>query len=114
MGGKSYEQPIEVKQDPRVKTNAVVMQNVYTQTDALYFGAFDAHEAAVTLGELRQKAMKAREAASGARAQALDAFVQKAQALEGTVPAPGGGRGGRGGAAPAGPPPRDGHVVGGS
>ena len=73
------------------------MQNVYALTDAMYFGAIDAHEAAVALGELRQKAAKARDSATGARAQALDAFVKKAQALEGTVPAAGGGRGGRGG-----------------
>ena len=105
--GKSYEQPIVVKQDPRVKTPPLVMRKVYALTDAMYFGAVDAHEAAVAVGELRQKATKAREAATGARAQALDAFVKRAQALEGTVPAPGAGRGGRGGGAAGPPPPSD-------
>jgi photosystem II stability/assembly factor-like uncharacterized protein len=105
-GGQKHEQPIEVKQDPRVKTPALVMQNVYALTDALYFGALDAHDAAIALAELRQKATKEREGATGAGAQALDAFIAKAQALEGTPQAGGGGRGGRGGGAPAGPAPR--------
>ena len=73
----------------------------------MYFGAIDAHEAAIALGELRQKATQARGGASEAQVQALDAFVKKAQALEGTVPAAGGGRGGRGGGAAGPPPPPD-------
>jgi hypothetical protein len=97
VDGRSYEQPIDVRQDPRVKTPDLVMKYVYAQTDALYFGAIDAQEAAVTLAELRQKAAKAREGANGPRADALDAFIKKAQALEGSAPAAGGGRG-RGGA----------------
>ena len=105
--GKSHEQPIVVKQDPRVKTPDLVMKNVYALTDAMYFGAIDAHEAAVALGELRQKAAKARDSATGARAQALETFVKKAEALEGAVPAAGGGRGGRGGGASGPPPPSD-------
>ena len=106
VGGTSYEQQIDVRQDPRVKTSALVMQNLYSTTEALYFGAVDAHEAALTVGGLRQKAVKAREGATGARVQALDVFIKKAQALEGTVPAGGGGRGGgRGGAAAPSQPP---------
>ena len=45
----------------------------------MYFGAIDAHEAAVALGELRQKATKARDSATGARAQALETFVKKSR-----------------------------------
>ena len=50
MEGKSYSQPIVVKQDPRVKTPALEMQQVYALTSALYFGAADAQAAASTLG----------------------------------------------------------------
>ncbi|MEO5897734.1 MAG: hypothetical protein ABIS06_18750 [Vicinamibacterales bacterium] len=104
--GKVHEAPIVVKQDPRVKTSAIAMQEVYRSTDALYFGAVDAQAAVLALGEMRQKAAARRPAAAGAVAQALDDFVKRASALEGAPPAgSGGGRGGRGGAAPAGPPP---------
>jgi len=103
--GKIHEAPIVVKQDPRVKTSAIAMQEIYTSTDALYFGALDAHAAAVALGEMRQKAVARRQAATGAAAQALDDFVKRAAAVEGVPAAGGGGRGGRGGGAPAGPPP---------
>lgn len=106
VGGKSYAQPITVKQDPRVKTPAAVMQHVYAVTDAMYFGAVDAQEAAATIAAMREQAAKIQ--AQGPAAQALEAFVKKAAALEGQRPAAGGGGrsgapgGGRGGA-PAAP-----------
>jgi photosystem II stability/assembly factor-like uncharacterized protein len=37
VDGKAYTQPLEVKQDPRVKTPATLMREVYTLTDSLYF-----------------------------------------------------------------------------
>ena len=37
--GKTYSQPIVVKQDPRVKTPAVAMQQVYTLSRAMYYEA---------------------------------------------------------------------------
>ena len=46
VNGKSYTQPIVVKQDPRVKTPALVMQQVYTLSKAAYYGALDAQAAA--------------------------------------------------------------------
>ena len=46
VNGKSYTQPITVKQDPRVKTPALVMQSIYADTKAAYYGAIDAQEAA--------------------------------------------------------------------
>ena len=107
-GGKSYSQPITVKQDPRVQTPAAVMQQVYALTDAMYFGAVAAQAAAAELSALREQASKIQ--AQGPAAQALAAFVQKATALEGLRPAAGvgGGRGALGGgrgeaAAPAAP-----------
>ncbi len=105
--GKHYTQPIVVKQDPRVKTPALVMQQVYSLTKAMYFGALDAHEAARQLASMREQAAKLRSSASGETAAALDAFIKKATALEGTPPSGGfGGRGGRGGA-PAAAVPQD-------
>jgi photosystem II stability/assembly factor-like uncharacterized protein len=104
VDGKSYTQSIVVKQDPRVKTPALAMQEVYALTKAMYYGAADARIAASSLGALRQQAAKVQ--AQGATAQALTAFAAKAQALEGTPPPAGGGRGGGpgggrgGGAAP--------------
>ena len=98
VGGRRYSQPIAVKQDPRVKTPAAVMQQVYALTDAMYFGAVEAQEAAASIESLRGQAAKIQ--AQGAAAQALAAFAQKATALEGQRPAAGGG--GRGGAGAAG------------
>lgn len=95
VGGKSYTQPITVRQDPRVQTPVAVMQQVYALTDAMYFGALDAQEAAVEAAAMREQAAKIQ--AQGPPAQALAAFVKKVTALEGQRPASGGG-GGRGGA----------------
>jgi hypothetical protein len=110
VNGKSYTQPIVVKQDPRVKTPALAMQQVYTLTGATYYGAADARQAAGKIAALRQQIAKLQPQASPAVAPALAAFEKKAAALEGTPPAAGGGRGrgaGPGGAAPGPPAPVD-------
>jgi photosystem II stability/assembly factor-like uncharacterized protein len=111
VDGKSYTQPITVKQDPRVKTPALAMQQVYSLTRAMYFGAGDAQQAALALGAMRAQATAAAAKAQGPAAGALAAFEKKAAALEGQRPAAGGGqRGGggggqRGGGAVPAPPP---------
>jgi len=94
VDGKSYTQPIVVKQDPRVSTAPLAMQQVYSLTKALYYGAADARIAATKLGALRQQL--GRRQLTGAAAKAAASFAAKAEALEGTPPAAGG-RGGRGG-----------------
>jgi hypothetical protein len=101
VDGKSYTQPITVKQDPRVKTPAVTMAQVYSLTSAMYYGAADTRMAATSLGSVREQIAKLQP--QGAAASAVAAFAAKAAALEGTRPAPGGrgGRGGGGGAQPA-------------
>jgi hypothetical protein len=109
VNGRSYTQPITVKQDPRVKTPALVMQQVYSLTRATYFGAVDAQQAALALGGMRAQATSLAAKAQGPAATALAAFEKKAAALEGQRPAAGGGqRGGgggqRGGAATPAPP----------
>ena len=91
-GGRSYSQPITVRQDPRVRTPVAVMQQVYELTEAMYFGAVEAQEAAAALAALRAQAGKIQ--AQGSAAQALAAFIGKAADLEGQLPAAGGGRGG--------------------
>jgi photosystem II stability/assembly factor-like uncharacterized protein len=91
VDGKSFTQSIVVKQDPRVKTPALAMQEVYTLTKALYYGAADARIAAASLGALRQQIEKIQ--ATGPVGDALTAFARKAAALEGTPPPAGGGRG---------------------
>ena len=83
-----------------MKTPALVMQQVYTLTKAMYYGAADARIAATKLGALRQQVAKL-----PAQRAAAQAFGEKALALEGTPPAAGGGRGGRGGGGGRGGPP---------
>jgi photosystem II stability/assembly factor-like uncharacterized protein len=98
VNGKTITQPITVRQDPRVKAPAVTMQQVYSLTNALYFGAADAHAAASTAGSWTDQASKLRGTAIGDVGAALEGFAKKTAALAGTPPgAAGGGRGGRGG-----------------
>ncbi|HKW02841.1 MAG TPA: hypothetical protein VJN96_23660 [Vicinamibacterales bacterium] len=105
VNGKSYTQPITVKQDPRVKTPALAMQQLYTLTKASYFGAADAQAAASQAASLRSQVADLTPKASGATAETLAAFDRKLSSLlgasEAAAPAGRGGRGGRGGA-PAG------------
>ena len=103
VNGKSYTQPITVKQDPRVKTPALAMQQLYTLTKASYFGAVDAQAAAAQAAALRAQMRELTPKASGTLTETLAAFDRKVAALIGGAPdaaaAPGrGGRGGRGGA----------------
>jgi hypothetical protein len=108
VNGKTYTQPIDVKQDPRVKTPALVMQRVYSLTSAAYAGAIDAQKAAQEAQALREQIARAKAQATGASAAALDAFDKKLEALASMPPQGGrGGRGGRGGGfgAPAGGAP---------
>jgi hypothetical protein len=104
--GKTYSQPIVVRQDPRVKTPALEMQKVYALTSALYFGAADAQTAASTLGGTREQLTAMSSRVQGATAQAIAEFEKKAAALEGhdQPVAAAEGRGGRGAPAPDQPP----------
>jgi len=124
VNGKTYTQPITVKQDPRVKTPALVMQQVYTLTKSMYNGAVDAQAAAQQVQGVREQIAALVPKATGGVAQALTDFDKKVETL-GAAPAaaaPGGGapataaagagagargggagRGGRGGGAPGAP-----------
>jgi hypothetical protein len=111
VNGKSYTQPIAVKQDPRVKTPALVMQQVYSLTKAMYNDAVDAEMAGQHVQGVRDQIAKMTPQATGTVAAALDAFDKKIDAAlaptGGAAVAPaggrGGGRGGRGGGGAAGP-----------
>ncbi len=87
VDGKSQTQPVTVKQDPRVKTAALVMQRVYSLTRAAYVGAVDAQKAALEAQVLRDEVAKTRPHTSGPAAAALDAFEKKVEAAFGP-PAP--------------------------
>jgi photosystem II stability/assembly factor-like uncharacterized protein len=108
VDGRSYTQPITVKQDPRVKTPALAMQRVYSLTKAMYFGALDAQEAATRLARAREQMEAVAAKAGEPLASELLAMAKRAEALEGVRPGAGGtggGRGGRGGPPAQGPPP---------
>jgi photosystem II stability/assembly factor-like uncharacterized protein len=104
VDGRSYTQPITVKQDPRVKTPAPVMRRVYDLTHAMYFGAREAEEAAMRLARVREQIAAIAPKAEGPLAAELMAFAKRAEALHGVQLDEGGGRGrgGRGAALPAG------------
>jgi hypothetical protein len=91
--GKTHSQPITVKQDPRVKTSALHMEQVYTLSAAAYREAAGAVAAAAEAQRLRDQVAKARSSASGDMAAALDALDKKIETVAGV--------GGRGGAASA-------------
>ena len=102
VNGKSYTQPIVVKQDPRVKTPALHMQQIYTQSRAAYDGAVTARQAATQGRAIRDQIAALQPKASGAAAEALAAFDKKVEAIVGVAIAGGGrgrGQGGGGGAA---------------
>jgi hypothetical protein len=99
VNGKTYSQPLVVKQDPRVKTPALAMQQVYSLSKAAYYGALEAQDAAKQAHGVRDQIAKLKAQASGAVAQALADLDNKLEALEGTAAV--GGRGRGRGAAPS-------------
>src|SRR5262249_41775647 len=105
VNGKSYTQTMTVKPDPRVKTPALAMQQVYTLSKTAYYAALDAQSAAKQAQSVRDQIAKMLPRASGAAADALTALDRKIAPLAPPPSANTGGRGGRGGGgAPAMPP----------
>src|SRR6185295_1002281 len=58
VNGKSYSQPMTVKQDPRVKTPATALQQIYTLSKSLYYEAVDAQAAATQARNVREQVAK--------------------------------------------------------
>ena len=115
VNGKTYSQPITVKQDPRVKTPPLVMQRVYSLTKAAYTAAADAQEAAQAAESVRDQIAKIKSQATGATATALDAFDKKIEAAftSSSAPPPARGTAGVGSSTPLQPPAGQGQTAGG-
>jgi photosystem II stability/assembly factor-like uncharacterized protein len=115
VNGKTYSQPITVKQDPRVKAPPLVMQRVYSLTKAAYTAAADAQEAAQAAQSVRDQIAKIKSQATGATATALDAFDKKIEAAFTTssAPPPARGTAGVGSSTPFQPPAGQGQTAGG-
>ena len=110
VNGRTYSQPITVRQDPRVRTAAAVMQEVYALTEAMVFGAVEAQAAIGRVAALREQIARTRGGATGETADALARFDAQLAELQGPPPPPAGAAGGaggqgRGGGPGAAPPP---------
>lgn len=102
VNGQTYSQPIVVKQDPRVKTPALALQQIYTLSKAAYYSAVEMQSAARDARRIRERIAALRSQATGAIADTLGAIDRK---LETLAPEPAPATGGRGrGTAPAAPP----------
>jgi len=84
VNGRSYSQPIVVKPDPRVKTPAPALQQVYSLSKALYYGALDAQAALRQARGIRDQIAARKAQASGAAADALSSFDKHVESLVGT------------------------------
>ena len=98
VNGRSYTQPLSVKQDPRVRTPAARLNQLYTLMRGSYFDAAEARSALDSARRLREQVVRRRANSPDAVKAVLDAFDERVGELVGT-PAPGGGRGGGRGAA---------------
>jgi photosystem II stability/assembly factor-like uncharacterized protein len=101
VDGRTLEQPLTVRIDPRVKTPAAGLAKTSEMSLALYDGILDAQRALQELRTLRGEAKKRQEAAVQAKRpadvlEAFAAFDKEAAALEGAMGGPGG-AGGPGG-----------------
>ncbi len=85
VDGESFTQPITVKLDPRVKTPPAVMQQIYTLSKAMYFGAVDAQEVEQQAKAVRDQIAQIRSQASGAAAQALAVVDKKLEGVAGSA-----------------------------
>jgi hypothetical protein len=81
VDGKSYSQPITVKQDPRVKTPAATMERVYSLTESAYMGAVEAQQAA-------QQAQTVDQAIAAELTSAASALTGVMNSLQGADAAP--------------------------
>src|SRR5205085_7382843 len=102
VNGKTLSQPLTVKPDPRVKTPALVMQQIYTLSTAAYREAASASAAASQAQQLRDRLSEMQSGIGGLpnRADvlpALMALIKKVEDVAGAAVG-GGGRGGRGAA----------------
>jgi hypothetical protein len=81
VNGKTYSQIMNVKQDPRVKTPALALQQIYTESKTTYYAALDAQAAAQQARRVREQITKLQAAASGDVAGSLASLATKLEAL---------------------------------
>jgi photosystem II stability/assembly factor-like uncharacterized protein len=81
--GRTYAEPITVKQDPRVKTTPLVMRRIYSLTETAYATAVETRQAGLDAQHLREQIARARSQATGAAATRLDAYDKQIEALAG-------------------------------
>jgi hypothetical protein len=81
VNGKTYSKPIVVKADPRVKTPALAMQQVYVLSKSLYYGALDAQARVRQARALRDQIAASRAQANGAVADALTSLDKRLETL---------------------------------
>jgi hypothetical protein len=85
VGGKSYEQPLTVKMDPRVQTSAEGLAQQFELSLQCYEGVRQAREVLGQVRKLRAKIKEVRgKTGEGALADALAELDKKVGALEGT------------------------------
>jgi hypothetical protein len=87
VNGTTYSQPIVVKPDPRVKTAALAMQQVYSLSKALYYTAIDVLAAARQARTLRDQIGARPAASTTALAESLASLSRKIEALVAAAPA---------------------------
>jgi hypothetical protein len=93
VNGKTYSQSMTVKQDPRVKTPALSMQEIYTHSKAMYYTVLDLQKAAKQSEEVRDQLAKLKPNVTGTAVLALGELEGKLNALEGPPATSTGGRG---------------------
>jgi hypothetical protein len=77
VNGATHTQPLTIRQDPRVKTPALYMQQVYTLSKAMYYEALDAQAAIRQATALREAAARVRPQATGAIGDAIASLDAK-------------------------------------
>ena len=81
VNGKTYSQPISVRADPRVKTPALAMQQVYGLSKAMYYGALDGQAAMREMRGVRDQIAARRVQATGALVDTLAALDERLETL---------------------------------
>ena len=101
VNGRGYTQPLTVKQDPRVRTSPVSLNQLYTLMRSCYFEGADARAALDAARRLREEVVARRAGAPEAVRPALEAFDKSLEDVIGPpVQATGRGGGGRGAVTP--------------
>ena len=82
VNGKAYTQPIVVKQDPRVKTPLLALQQLYALSKGAYYAAVDARQAAPQVRSIADQLAKLRPQVTGAAVESLAALEGRIDAIE--------------------------------